>query len=53
MMQEQKKAGPVKGCILPILGFLGFIALCYIFCFVLFLLASPGAQQNTSSFLIF
>ncbi len=51
MMIEQKKAGPVRGCLLPILGLLGFIALCYVFCLVLFLLASPNAQNTSSAIL--
>jgi hypothetical protein len=45
--QEQRRAsGPVKGCILPLLGFVGFIALCYVFCYVIFLIASPDSPLN-------
>jgi hypothetical protein len=53
MRTEQRKAGPIKGCILPIIGFAGFIALCYVFCYVLFLLGSPGAQSTTGALLPF
>ena len=55
MRPQQRKSrgrGLVTGCILPILGLVGFIALCYVFCFVLFQLGSPGAQGGTTGALL-
>ena len=53
LAQEQKKTGPIRGCILPLLGLVGFIALCYVFCYVLFLVASPNSpmKQTTTGLL--
>ena len=42
MMLRQKKTGPVRGCLIPFATLVGVLALCYVFCFVLFTLNNAG-----------
>ncbi|MFL5735380.1 MAG: hypothetical protein ACJ78Q_19650 [Chloroflexia bacterium] len=42
MMLENKKTGFFRGCIVPILGLVGFIILCFLFCEVVYLLGNVG-----------
>jgi hypothetical protein len=49
MMIANKKTGVVRGCIVPILSVIGFVALCFVFCFVLYTLntaVAPNANSN-------
>jgi hypothetical protein len=40
MMLARKKEGPVRGCLVPLLAVIGVLAVCYVFCFALYLLNS-------------
>ena len=42
---EKKKSGPVRGCLIPLLSVVGFLALCFVFCFVLFTLNKAVAPS--------
>ena len=46
---NQRKTGPIRGCLLPILGVVGFLALCYALCFVIYLLNIPFTQPGGTS----
>ena len=50
--RRSKGRGLITGCLLPIVGLVGFIALCYVFCFVLFQLGSPAANQGITGALL-
>jgi hypothetical protein len=47
MMLEQRKTGPVRGCVIPILSLIGFIILCFLFCEVVYLLGNVGTGTTT------
>ena len=49
MMLQRKTEGPVRGCLVPILAVLGFILVCYLFCFVLYLLNTPFLTPTTTT----
>jgi hypothetical protein len=51
MQQGSVKVGPVRGCLLPILGLIGFIALCYVFCMIMFTLGNPNSRQESGMLL--
>ena len=46
MMLEQRKTGPVRGCVIPILSLIGFIILCFLFCEVVYLLGNVGTRTT-------
>ena len=52
MQQNKKKATPLQTCLIPLLGFIGFIALCFAFCEVVFLLGNTSASNNSSLLLL-
>ena len=49
MMLEQRKTGPVRGCVIPILSLIGFIILCFLFCEVVYRLGNVGTGTSTST----
>jgi hypothetical protein len=49
---QKKKQGVVRGCLIPFLALIGFIAGCYGLCMVLFLL-NEASKNSTSLFLGF
>jgi hypothetical protein len=49
MMLEQRKTGPVRGCVIPILSLIGFIILCFLFCEVVYLLGNVGTGTTTTT----
>ncbi len=51
MMQDmrRRRRNPVVGCLLPILGLIAFMALCYGFCLVIFLIGNGGTDTGTGS----
>ena len=53
MMQKQKKQGPVRGCVVPFFTVIGLLALCYVFCLVIFLLNGGAGGSNTAGLLPF
>ena len=52
MMLERKRSGPIRGCVVPVIGLIGFIVLCFVFCEVVFLLGNPSARATTGGALL-
>jgi hypothetical protein len=48
MMLEQRKTGPVRGCVIPILSLIGFLILCFLFCEAVFLLGHVETGTTTT-----
>ena len=53
MMIKSKKQGPVRGCLVPVLVLAGCMALCYVFCFVLWTLNSAAIANTSGGFVGF
>ena len=51
MLQQQggQKTGFFRGCIVPVLGVIGFILLCFVFCEVIFLVGSSNSNSNSGT----
>jgi hypothetical protein len=52
MMQprsSRRRGNIVTGCLLPILGLIVFLAFCYGFCMVIYLVGNPNANQAGST----
>ncbi len=49
MLSEKKKTGFAGGCIVPILAVVGFVALCYVFCFAIYLLNTSVVSNGSST----
>ena len=47
ILSQKKPQGLIRSCLIPILGFVGFLAVCFLACFILFSLnqASTGASS--------
>ena len=48
-MRGRKGGNIVTGCLLPILGLIVFLAFCYGFCMVVFLVGNPNASEPGST----